>query len=264
MVAPIRLAIGVTLLGIVLTGVADEVIFKDKAGRVLTRQELRNASGEFTWEVASDRPVSQEAMALHQRGRDAAQRGDYAAANHHFEQASRLAPTWPYPVYDAAFARLLQGDAEGALVLYERVDALAPRGFFTSKTAIDALRKELSEQLPSGTYLAYVSLEWIDDSAQRRRAVEDIVRRVPEFAPAWKARAQLAANDEQALEFLEKGLAASPDPETYGYLQVNRALVLARRGQRAEAIEILGTLALDPKSPADIEAIAKQTLATNF
>jgi tetratricopeptide (TPR) repeat protein len=264
MTSVLRIAIITGLLSVVITGAANDIVFKDKSGRILTRQDLRNATGKFNWEIKSDKPVSQEAMALHEKGRTAGQKGDYTAALSHFERASRLAPDWPYPIYDAAFTHLLQGDSEKALERYERVNALAPRGFFTTKTAVDALRRERANKLPAGTYLAYLSLEWIGDSARKRQAVEALVQKAPQFAPLWEIRAKTATNDAQKLEYLERGLAATPDPETYGFLRINQALVLAGKGERAKAIEILGTLALDPASPLDVEALAKWTLTTIF
>jgi hypothetical protein len=47
-------------------------------------------------------------------------------------------------VYDAAFTYLLQGDAVRAEQYYAHVDRLAPRGFFTCKTSLDGLRRELA------------------------------------------------------------------------------------------------------------------------
>lgn len=38
--------------------------------------------------------------------------------------------------------------------------------------------------------------------------------------------------------------------------------MLAERGDKAAALQILGDLALDPSSPADVEALAKQSVAT--
>ena len=60
---------------------------------------------------------------------------------------------------------------------------------------------------------------------------------------------------------LEKGLSAEPDPETKGFLLINKAVALANVGKKNEAIKILGELALDPSSPQDIEIIAKRTVA---
>ena len=53
-----------------------------------------------------------------------------------------LAPDWPYPVYDAAFTYLLQGDSLKAEERYAEVDRMAPRGFFTAKTSLDCLRRD--------------------------------------------------------------------------------------------------------------------------
>lgn len=254
----------IVFLSVVMPAFASDLIFKDSAGRTLTRRDLQTATGEFNWEIRADKPVPQQAIAAHDEGRAAGQKGDSAAAIKHFEHAAHLAPDWPYPIYDAAFTYLLQGNSDKALTLYERVDALAPRGFFTAKTAVHYLRKERRKAIPAGTYLTYLSLEWTDDPVKKASAIETLLQKAPQFAPAWRAKAAMVEDDTQRLALLEKGLAADPDAETYGFLRVNQALALSRRGERAKAIAILGTLALDPASPIDIEALAKRTLATNF
>jgi hypothetical protein len=50
-------------------------------------------------------------------------------------------------------------DFDGAKTYYEKTLELSPRGFFTAITAVDTLRREQTAELPTGTYLAYVSLE---------------------------------------------------------------------------------------------------------
>ena len=49
--------------------------------------------------------------------------------------------------------------------------------------------------------------------------------------------------------------------ETDAMLQLNRAALLIQRGERAEALAILGELALDPASTLATETLAKATLA---
>lgn len=243
------------------TARAADVIFKSKTGRVLTSEDLKGATGEVDWEVRSNRSVSEEARKLHKLGRNAGQSGDYKAAIAHFEKAAKLSPTWPYPLYDEAYTYLLMGDFSKAYTLYKQVDAMSPRGFFTTKTAVHSLRGEENGFFPRGTYLYFLSIEWAKDSNAKREVIDRILAKVPRFAPAWKEKASLETDDVKRLRYLEKGLTAAPDPETKGFLLVNKALALERRGKRAEAIRILGELAVDPMSPLDIEAIAKQSLA---
>src|SRR4051812_32228907 len=68
-------------------------------------------------------------------GRDAGGKGDYDRALGLLAQAAREAPRWPYPAY-AAFTHLLKGDMEKAEEYHAAVDKMAPRGFFTAKTAL--------------------------------------------------------------------------------------------------------------------------------
>ena len=76
-----------------------------------------------------------------------------------------------------------------------------------------------------------------------------------------KARALLAENDGERLQWIEKGLSASPDAETKGILLINKALLLNKRGEKDAAVKLLGQLALDPQSTFAIEHLAKATLA---
>ncbi|AMO99590.1 tetratricopeptide repeat family [Collimonas arenae] len=107
----------------------------------------------------------------------------------------------------------------------------------------------------------YLSLEWTNDLESKQKIVDQLLRKVPNFAPAWKEMAALGIDDSKRLDYLDKGLKADPDLETKGFLLINKALIFANRGRKNEAIPILGALALDPTSPLDIEVIAKKTLS---
>src|SRR6185436_495612 len=112
-----------------------------------------------------------------------------------------------------------------------------------------------------GTYLAYLSLEWIDDPGEKADAVRQLVKRVPAFAPAWKALTMQTDRDAEKLVAIEKGLATNPDGETKGILLINKALITDRSGDHAAAVQQLGELALDSASTYATEHLAKVTLA---
>jgi hypothetical protein len=131
-------------------------------------------------------------------------------------------------------------DFDAARTYYQKTIELAPRGFFTAITAIDTLSREQKGELPSGTYLAYLSLEWINDPAKRAAAVHQLVKRVPHFAPAWEQLALLTDQDPERLNAIENGLKAQPDAETMGMLEINKALVLNRQGNHEGAVRLLG------------------------
>jgi tetratricopeptide (TPR) repeat protein len=251
-------------LQITIPSEAAEIIFKDAAGRVLSKDDLKNASGKFEWEIRSGKAVPDQAKELHQLGRKAGERGDKKSALALFEKSAKIAPEWAYPIYDAAYTHLLMGDFSEALVLYKRVNDLSPRGFFTAQTALYALQGEAKGDFPKGTYLYFLSIEWTDDADKKAQIVDQLLAKVPKFAPAWKAKAWLDSSDNDAkrLGYLDNGLKCAPDPETKGFLLINKALILDRQNRKSEAIAILGELALNPSSPLDIEAIAKKTLAT--
>jgi tetratricopeptide (TPR) repeat protein len=238
------------------------VIFRGADGRIVTMEDIRGLTGEFHYEIIGSRDIPAEALSLHKQARQAGGEGDYKRALALLDRASDLAPKWPYPVYDKAYTLLLMKDFDGAREYYRKTIKLSPRGFFTAIAALDTLEKEHAGVLPSGTYLAYLSLEWIEDKGEKIRTVRQLVNRLPQFAPGWKELAVLSEEDGERLAALEKGLMADPDAETKGMLQINRALICERQGDHDTAVRILGELALDPNSPSGIEHIAKTSLAT--
>ena len=237
------------------------VVFRDAKGRELTEADLAGITGSFEWEVVGGDNVPEKAQELHRRGREAGGKGDHDRALELFAQASKEAPKWPYPVYDAAFTHLLKGDAKKAEESYAAVDRMAPRGFFTAKTALDCLRREKAGDLKPGTYKLYVMLEWEEDKARKKSILEQMVKRSPKFPAAWKDLALLQDDDKAKLEMIETGLSHAPDGETRGILLINKALVLNKQGKRDEAVRILGELALGPGSTLATEHLAKATLA---
>ena len=236
------------------------VVFRNANGQQLSDADLADGTGNFDWSILGGENVPAHAQELHQQGRAEGQKGNYAQALDLLRQASVEAPVWPYPVYDAAFTYLLEGDAETADRYYQRVDQMAPRGFFTTKTALDCLRRERSGDLKPGMYKAQVSLEWEDDKAKKRSILEQVVMVCPKFPAAWKELLVLRTDDAGKLDEIEHGLAEQPDGETKGILLINKAIILNRQGKRDEATAILGDLALDPQSTLATESLAKYTL----
>jgi tetratricopeptide (TPR) repeat protein len=250
-------------------------VFTLPDGRKLTTEDLRGLSGRMNvregklldvtgtvrYEVIGKRTVPREAETLHQQAREAGGHGDYEKAIALLEQASELAPDWPYPVYDRAYTHMLMNDCDAARRYYQKTLELSPRGFFMAITALDTLTREQNGDLPMGTYLAYVSLEWMGDTPKRDDAVRDMVKTLPQFAPAWKNFASLCDDDSERLAAIERGLTAHPDAETKGMLEINKALVFNLNGDRAGAVQLLGELALNPKSTFHTEHAAKAALS---
>jgi len=246
-------------------------------GRKLTTEELRGLSGSMRfregklldvigkvqYEVIGKRTVPQAAESLHQQAREAGAHGDYKKAVALLERACELAPEWPYPIYDRAYTHLLMNDCDAARTYYQRTLELSPRGFFMAITAVDTLTREQNGDLPIGTYLAYLSLEWIGDADIdiKDATVREMVKALPQFAPAWKNFASLCDDDGERLAAIEKGLAAHPDAETKGMLEIKKALVFNLKGDHAAAVQLLGELALDPDSTFGTEHSAKAALS---
>jgi tetratricopeptide (TPR) repeat protein len=238
----------------------ERLVFQDAAGRVLTTRDLEAFTGPVDWEIKGARTVPTDAVRLHEEARSAGARGEYKRALVLLDAAHALAPGWPYPVYDAAFTYLLQGDSDTAERCYAEVDRMAPRGFFTCKTTLDSLRRERAGELPEGFCKGFAALESLDDLPRKKAILDGIVARFPGFAPAWKELAALLDDPGDRLRAIERGLQAEPDPETRGMLLLNKALVLNQRGEQGAAIAILGDLALDPASTLATETLAKATL----
>lgn len=239
---------------------SSNIVFRSADGRALTIDELEGATGTFNYEIVGDDDVPDEARALHARGRQAGASGHYKESIALLTKAAKLAPRWPYPIYDRAFTYLLMKDFESARTDYLATVALAPRGYFTAITSADLLAREKKGELPAGTCLAYAMLEWVDDPAEKAKQLRQLVARVPKLAPAWKDLAYLAEEQGEKLALIEKGLAAQPDAETRGMLQINKALAL-QDSDRAAAIRMLGELALDPKATGGTAELAKASLA---
>jgi len=163
-----------------------QMVFRDSAGCELTLDDLQGATGPVGFEILGSANIPEQAERLHQAGRRAGAEGDYVNALALFAQSAALAPDWPYPLYDAAFTYLLMGDFAAALDNYRQTVALAPRGFFTALTAVDALEREEADMLPVGTYLAYTQLERIQDRDAKEARVRELLASAPAFAPAWK------------------------------------------------------------------------------
>ena len=236
------------------------IVYRNAAGQMLTTDDLRGTTGAVDWQIVGGQHVPNEARRLHQQAREAGGQGDYERAFRLLDQAHALAPAWPFPSYDAAFTALLNGDTARAEELYEQVDRLAPRGFFTCKTTLDMLRRERAGMLFPGFSKAFIQLEWLTDRVKKTAVLQGIVQRYPQFPPAWKELAMLLEDPDERLQALTRGLEGNPDPETRGMLLINQALLLHRNGDQQTAIHILGELALDPSATLAAEALAKFTL----
>ncbi|HEY1067352.1 MAG TPA: tetratricopeptide repeat protein, partial [Pirellulales bacterium] len=239
---------------------ASRVVFTSADGRTLSSDDLRGVEGTVRYEIIGAERVSDEAKLLHDEARIAGRAGELDKALALLERAADNARSWPYPVYDMAFTYLLKGDTEKARKYYRKTIELAPRGFFTALTALDALDREARGDLPSGTYLTYLSLEWTKDEKEQAAIVGRLLESSPGFAPAWKSAAVQTDDVAEKLAAIERGLAANPDGETQGILLLNKALVLDRTGDHEGAVRLLGELALDPASTLSTEQLAKAML----
>jgi tetratricopeptide (TPR) repeat protein len=221
--------------------------FTDDKGNKILKEELAKSNGTFNYEVYGIEEVSELAKSLHRQARTFGQKGGYKNSILKLEQANKEAPNWAYPLYDLAYTYLLQDDDEKALKYYQLTDKFAPKGFYTSKTALHTLEKEKTGELQKGLYRSYLSLEWMDDQAKKKEIIKLLVIQFPTFAPAWKDYASLLENTER-LHAIEKGLEQNPDMETKGILLVNKALIIHKNEGFQKASGILTNVIFDPNS----------------
>jgi len=214
------------------------VVFLDEQRRPLREDELGNVTGTIRWEIRTREPDHPEARRLHVEGRSAGARGDYGSAIELLTKAADLDPSWPYPVYDRAFTRLLQHDFDGALADYQATLKLAPSGFFLAARAVNVMTREAAGEFPRGLYAAFASLEELPAETQRN-ILRELVQKFPTCAPAWERHADWIDDPTERLQAIEQGLASAPDPDTRGGLLVRMALAEDARGNRDRALEIL-------------------------
>jgi tetratricopeptide (TPR) repeat protein len=217
------------------------VVFRASDGRTLLPEELPGGTGRCTWEVRDAGPRHPEAQRLHEEGRAAGQKGDHDTAIALFTKAADLDPSWPYPVYDRAFARLLKHEFDAALADYRKTLELSPLGYYDAAAAADMLTREAAGEFPAGLHAAFAMLEHMPADGQRRVARQLVVQ-FPSHAPAWGRHASFLEDSSDKVDAIERGLAARPDPDTRGSLLVQKALALHARGERQAALDILDLL----------------------
>ncbi|MFD2907408.1 tetratricopeptide repeat protein [Flavobacterium ardleyense] len=236
-----------------------KIEFTDKQWNKILKEDLENSSGIFNYEIYGIEGVSDLAKSLHSQARQYGQSGNYQKAIENFEQANKEAPNWAYPLYDLAYTYLLQDDYDNALKYYQLTDKVAPKGFYTSKIALHTLERENAGDLQKGLYKSYVSLEWIDNQAEKTEMIKLLVEKFPSFAPAWKDYSSLLEGNER-LNAIEKGLEQNADMETKGMLRINKALVINENGYYKKASEILTEVIFDKNSTFGNIEMAKLVL----
>jgi len=217
------------------------VVFTDSEGRTPSPEELPRARRTIRWGIRFDGRINPEAERLHEEGRAAGAKGEFDRAIALLTQASELNPDWPYPIYDRAFSHLLKQEFELARVDYRKVLELSPKGFFMAAQTLDMLEREAAGEFPEGLSIGLATLPDMPEE-QRRSIADQLVQKFPSCPAGWQAHANFVNDSAPRLEAIDHGLAARPDPDTRGFLLVNKALVLANLGKVDPAVEILKPL----------------------
>ena len=116
------------------------LVFRDAAGRELTTDDLRGASGTMRWEVSAPGRYREGVPAAPTSPRSRWTRRSSSRVEL-LDQARRLAPNWAYPVYDTAFTYLLQGESAKAEERYAEVDRMRHAGFSPPRPRSTALSR---------------------------------------------------------------------------------------------------------------------------
>ncbi len=224
-----------------------KIEFSDSLGNKISKEDLAKSTGTFNYEILGIDDVPEAAVLLHRQARQYGQEGDYEKAIEALNHAHEQAPDWPYPVYDLAYTYLLKDDYENAIKYYRLTDSLAPRGFYTSKTALHTLEKELKGEFVPGLYRMFLSLEWMDDPKEKLEMTKILVSKFPTFAPGWKEYSNLLEGEERN-KAIDKGLELDSDAQTKGTFLINKALMMNQDGNQEEAVNILTSLIFDPNT----------------
>lgn len=232
----------------------DVIAFKDEDGNTISERSLDSATGRVDYDLILKAPVTPQAKQLYDQAKLYRRRGDLDSALMQLGAARELSPAWPFAAYDLAYTWLLKGSSDSALKYYLLTDQLAPKGFFTTKTAIYALQGENTGTFPRGTYLEYLKIDVVETDVEKLSIAAKLAKTVPRFAPAWKELALRLSAASEKLNAVQLGLACSPDPETKGSLQISWALVLDFEGRKEDARALLGKVIFAPDATtANIE-----------
>lgn len=156
---------------------------------------------------------------LIERGVALAGKGHLQDAIGALDRAIALRPAWPFPLYQRAWVRFLQGDSGGALDDYREVARNHPV-FFTVQREIRGLEDVAAGKIPIEAFRSYCIVR--GEIAKNAKAVESAARRIverfPTFAPGWVllAEACLASGQgvDEAREASREALRHDPDPDT--------------------------------------------------
>lgn len=100
----------------------ENIIFRDKNSNTISLGDLKDKTGNVSFNAIGNKKHSLKADQLHKQGRQAGQSGDYHKSIALSMKANAEDPLWEYPLYDAAYTYMLKGDSAKALELYQLVE----------------------------------------------------------------------------------------------------------------------------------------------
>lgn len=236
--------------------------FFDQKGEKVELSEIGESDSVYNFNLnfTGDLEIPYEADKLHKEARIYGSNGQYEKAIQNLLKAHELAPSWPFPVYDLGFTYLLMQNYSEALKYYEKTVELAPKGFYTAKTAYWCLAKESEGEFPQGLFINYMQIEWAPSNDAKIEIAEQIVNSFPNYAPAWNVLGGKLPDISRRMEAIKKGLELDSDIETKANLLINKALVLSLMGKASEAKQILDEIINDKANSLIQIEQAKTTL----
>lgn len=170
------------------------------------------------WVALAAAQPSPAASRLVHTGHQEAAAGRWDAAIRYYEQAHRSAPGWAAPLLGLGRSALHQALPEQALAWFDLAAALdAPVDARSGQVLGECVRREQASAVPLGTCANYVEAR-----RQGAPALRTLLAEAPALAPAWAELVPLLADPAARADAIMRGLAADPEPGTFGVLVVHR------------------------------------------
>ncbi len=241
-----------------------DTIYSDARGNVLTMADVNSFPVNIPPPRSLTMNVPPEARRLLQMARQHGAAGEQAEFLNAARRAAEAAPEWPRPWYNIAYSHLQREEYESAHEYFQRVDELAPEGFFYTKAALHTLDREVAGTLPAGFFKDFIANIQLEDLTEREEKLLTLTELAPNYCPAWNALAEISEDPNQKLAYIERGLTAQCDAETYGMLLLNKARILSGFNEKDEAVRLLGELIFNKGTTDFVRNMARSAIRQQY
>ena len=241
-----------------------DTVYSDARGNVLTMADVNSFPVNIPPPRGLSMNVPPEARQLLQMARQHGGAGEHAEFLNAARRAAEAAPEWPRPWYDMAYSHLQREEYDLAREYFLRVDELAPEGFLYTKSALHTLDREAAGTLPAGFFKDFTGMLQEEDITEREEKLLTLTQLAPNYCPVWNALAEISNDPNQKLAYIERGLTAQCDAETYGMLQLNKAIILSGFNQKDEAVRLLGELLFNKSTTEFVRGMVRSAIRRQF